>query len=145
MISPTLRPSVPFLAASWVAFLTGSVAFGIGLTNAKMMLNEQGYYLTVLLFGLFATVSIAKTLRDRDEGIPVTPMYLGLCGVALASAVALLVVGLVNADSLALSEKGFYGMAFTLSLFGAISVQKTTRDLAAFAQTTPPDRFEDDV
>jgi uncharacterized membrane protein YiaA len=146
MASPTLRPSLPFLWASWIAFLTGSVAFGIGLTNAKMMLNEQGYYLTVLLFGLFATVSIAKTLRDRDEGIPVTPLYLGLCWVALGSAVTLLVVGLVNASSLALSEKGFYGMAFVLSLFGAISVQKTTRDLAAYAASAPTqDRFEGDV
>ena len=30
---------------------------------------------------------------------------------------------------LALSEKGFYGMSFTLALFAAIAVQKNTRDL----------------
>ena len=30
-----------------------------------------------------------------------------------------------------LSEKGFYGMAFALSLFGAVAVQKNTRDLIA--------------
>jgi uncharacterized membrane protein YiaA len=33
-----------------------------------------------------------------------------------------------NADLL-LSEKGFYGMAFLLSLFAAIAVQKNTRDV----------------
>ena len=39
----------------------------------------------------------------------------------------LLAVGLWNADLL-LSEKGFYGMSFLLSLFAAIAVQKNTRD-----------------
>jgi uncharacterized membrane protein YiaA len=40
----------------------------------------------------------------------------------------LLTVGLWNAD-LARSEKGFYAMAFVLSIFGAIAVQKNTRDM----------------
>lgn len=131
MSTTFLRPSPAFVAAAWVAFASGTTAFLVGLTNAKMMLNEQGYYVAVLLFGLYATVTLYKTLRDRTEGLPVTPLYLGMSGVALASALTLLVVGLVNADSLALSEKGFYGMAFVLSLFGAISVQKNARDLAA--------------
>jgi len=39
----------------------------------------------------------------------------------------LLTVGLWNTD-LTLSEKGFYAMAFTLSMFAAIAVQKNTRD-----------------
>ena len=51
--------------------------------------------------------------------------------------------GLWNA-TLTLSEKGFYGMAFTLSLFAAITVQKNTRDCAvsdrvATLQTTAHD------
>lgn len=44
------------------------------------------------------------------------------------SAVALLGIGLFNADMF-LSEKGFYGMAFILSLFSIITVQKNIRDL----------------
>jgi len=39
----------------------------------------------------------------------------------------LLIVGLWNATLLP-SEKGFYAFAFLLSLFGAIAVQKNTRD-----------------
>ena len=38
--------------------------------------------------------------------------------------------GLWNAD-LEKSEKGFYAMAFVLSLFAAIAVQKNTRDTKA--------------
>lgn len=45
-------------------------------------------------------------------------------------AVLLLCVGLFNA-TLALSKKGFYGMSFILALFGAIAVQKNTRDIQA--------------
>ena len=125
------RPTSAFVAASWAAFLVGAVAFCVGLWNATMLLNEKGYYLTVLLFGLFAVVSLQKSVRDRLEGVAVTALYYGLCWVAVTAAVVLLVVGLWNAE-LALSEKGFYGMSFTLGLFGAIAVQKNVRDLAAF-------------
>lgn len=124
------RPSPAFIAASWVALLLGAVAYLIGLFNAEMPLNEKGYYLTLLLFGLFAAVSLQKSVRDRVEGIPVSGLYYALCWFALLSALLLLLVGLWNA-TLVLSEKGFYGMAFALSLFGAVAVQKNTRDLIA--------------
>ena len=51
-----------------------------------------------------------------------------MCWAAFFSAVALLGIGLFNADMF-LSEKGFYGMAFILSLFSIITVQKNIRDL----------------
>ena len=56
-------------------------------------------------------------------------MYYGISWFASIVAIVLLVIGLWNAD-LELSEKGFYGMSFTLSLFAAIAVQKNTRDVA---------------
>ena len=124
------RPSPVFIAASWVALLLGAVAYLVGLFNAEMPLNEKGYYLTLLLFGLFAAVSLQKSVRDRVEGIPVSGLYYALCWFALLSTLLLLLVGLWNA-TLLLSEKGFYGMAFALSLFGAVAVQKNTRDLIA--------------
>jgi len=124
------RPSPAFIAASWVALLLGAVAYLVGLFNAEMLLNEKGYYLTLLLFGLFAAVSLQKSVRDRVEAIPVSGLYYALCWFALLASLLLLLVGLWNA-TLALSEKGFYGMAFALSLFGAVAVQKNTRDLIA--------------
>lgn len=121
------KPSNAFIAASWVALLAGMVAFMVGLWNASMVLNEKGYYFTVLLYGLFAAVSLQKSVRDQLEGIPVTSIYYGLSWFATVSAILLLAVGLWNA-TLALSEKGFYAMSFMLALFGAIAVQKNTRD-----------------
>ena len=132
------RPSPAFIAASWVALLLGAVAYLVGLFNAEMPLNEKGYYLTLLLFGLFAAVSLQKSVRDRVEGIPVSSLYYSLCWFALLVSLLLLLVGLWNA-TLLLSEKGFYGMAFALSLFGAVAVQKNTRDLmAAGDREIPP-------
>jgi uncharacterized membrane protein YiaA len=122
------RPSNTFAAASWSALSVGVLAYLIGLWNATMQLNEKGYYFIVLMFGLFAAVSLQKTVRDRLEGIPVTGIYVGLCWFSLILVILLMGIGLRNA-TLLLSEKGFYAMSFTLSLFSAIAVQKTMRDL----------------
>ena len=129
------RPSPAFVGASWCAMIVGILAYLAGLWNAQMQLNEKGYYLTILLYGCFAAVSLQKTLRDRVESLPVTGMYLGLCWVSLIAALGLLTVGLWNA-SLMPSEKGFYAMSFVLSLFAAITVQKNVRDGFAAAQNT---------
>ncbi len=119
--------SVAFKGAAWFVLLLGVCLYIIGLFNAEMQLNEKGYYFTLLLFGLFAAVSIQKSVRDRLEGIPVTTIYYNLAWFSILADITLLVIGLVNAD-LALSEKGFYGTTFVLSLFGAVVVQKNTRD-----------------
>lgn len=124
----TQQPSAAFIGASWAALLIGMTAFLIGLWNAEMQLNEKGYYFTVLLFGLFSAISVQKAVRDQMEGIPVTNIYYGLAWFATLTSIVLLTVGLWNAE-LAKSEKGFYAMAFVLSLFAAIAVQKNTRDL----------------
>ena len=121
------KPSNAFIAASWVSLLAGTVAYCIGLWNAEMMLNEKGYYFTVLMFGLFAAVSLQKAVRDQLEGIKVTAIYYGISWFSTILTILLLVIGLWNAD-LTRSEKGFYGMSFTLSLFAAIAVQKNIRD-----------------
>lgn len=124
------QPSSAFIAASWSAFFIGTVAFIIGLWNADMQLNEKGYYFTVLMFGLFAAISVQKAVRDQLEGIPVTNLYYGIAWFATILSIVLLVIGLWNAD-LEKSEKGFYAMSFTLSIFAAIAVQKNTRDVKA--------------
>ena len=130
------RPTAAFIGASWFALLLGVTTYLAGVWNARMMLNEKGYYFTVLMLGLFAAVSLQKSVRDRMEGIPVTAIYFGLCWLFLGMSLVLVAVGLWNAE-LALSEKGFYGIAFALSLFAAIAVQKNVRDVALLADEGP--------
>lgn len=121
------KPSNAFIAASWIALGVGMIGFIIGLWRSDMLLNEKGYYFAVLMFGLFAVISLQKAVRDKLESIPVTELYYGISWFATLLTIALLIIGLWNADLLP-SEKGFYAFAFLLAIFGAITVQKNTRD-----------------
>jgi len=127
MTTNTNKPTPAFIGASWMALLAGAGAYLFGLWNTNMQLNEKGYYFTLLMYGLFAAVSLQKTVRDRLEGVPVTGLYAGLCWLSMAITIVLMGVGLYNAQ-LALSEKGFYGMAFLLALFATVAIQKNVRD-----------------
>ncbi len=122
------KPTAAFISAAWTALFIGMVSYCVGLWNSGLWLNEKGYYFTLLLFGLFSVVSVQKSVRDRQEGIPVTEAYYGISWFTTIASILLLIIGLWNAD-MELSEKGFYGMAFTLSLFAAVTVQKNTRDV----------------
>jgi uncharacterized membrane protein YiaA len=122
------KPSNAFIGASWVALFAGGISYCVGLWNADMYLNEKGYYFTVLMYGLFSAVSLQKAVRDQLEGVKVTAIYYGIAWFSTVLAILLLVIGLWNA-TLARSEKGFYGMSFTLALFAAVAVQKNIRDL----------------
>lgn len=123
------KPSNAFIAASWIALFAGGISYCVGLWNAYIFLNEKGYYFTVLMYGLFSAVSLQKAVRDQLEGIPVTNIYLGISWFSTLLSILLLIIGLWHAD-MDLSEKGFYGMSFLLSLFAAIAVQKNIRDCA---------------
>lgn len=124
-----IKPTPAFVGASWAALFVGSGTYLVGLWNAPMMLNEKGYYFTLLMYGLFSAVSLQKSVRDRLEGIKVTGIYYGMCWVSLLLAVLLLTIGLFNAEVTG-SEKGFFAMSFLLSLFAAVAVQKNVRDTA---------------
>ena len=129
------KPSNAFIAASWVALLAGGISYCVGLWNAYIFLNEKGYYFTVLMYGLFSAVSLQKAVRDQLEGIPVTSIYLGISWFSTLLSILLLIIGLYHAE-MELSEKGFYGMSFLLSLFAAIAVQKNIRDCALVDRET---------
>ncbi len=133
------KPTSAFIGASWSALLIGITSYCIGLWNADMLLNEKGYYFTILLFGLFSVISVQKAIRDKMEGIPVTDIYYSISWFTTITSIVLLIIGLWNADLL-LSEKGFYGMAFLLSLFAAIAVQKNTRDVQYIDRSLTEDK-----
>lgn len=137
MSVPYRKPSGAFVGASWIALFAGGLTFAAGLWHSGMQLNEKGYFLTVLLYGLFSAVSVQKNVRDRMDGIAVTNIYYALSWVSVATCMVLMTVGLWNAE-LTPSEKGFYGMAFLLALFAAVTVQKNVRDLSGPVVVTPP-------
>ena len=67
---------------------------------------------------------------------PPTSAYVGASWAALFTGVMAYLIGLWNAEMM-LNEKGFYTMSYILSLFAVITIQKNTRDLAAFPDKTP--------
>lgn len=139
MKSQTQRPSGAFIGASWAAFFVGAVTYLVGVWNANMPLNEKGFYFTILMYALFSSVSLQKSVRDKMEGIPVIGLYMGLCWMSIGLSLLLLTVGLWNA-TLTSSEKGFYAMSFVLSLFAAVAVQKNVRDLGQAQNETMDDK-----
>lgn len=136
MKTQNIPVSPAFIVISWLAMLGGVLIYLAGLWRAEMELNEKGYYLAVMVLGLFAAVSLQKTVRDRQENIPTTQLYHLICLLSFAIAVLLLAIGLWNA-SLLPSEKGFYGVSFFMALFGAVAVQKNTRDNVHSTQHEP--------
>lgn len=121
------KPTSAYVGATWSVVIIGLLSYCIGLWNANMELNEKGYYFSILLMGIYAVISLQKVVRDKAENIKVNDMYYGISWVIVITSLLLLIIGLRNAD-LELSEKGFYGISYLLSLFGAITVQKNTRD-----------------
>ena len=105
MENRTSTYSPAFSIVSWVALLGGIVVYLLGLWNADMQLNEKGYYFAVLVLGLFSAASYQKTVRDKYEGIPTTPIYYITCLAAFIIAVALLVIGLWKCHAAAKRER----------------------------------------
>ena len=130
-------PTASYVLASWMALILAIVTYLIGLYNAGMELNEKGYYLTVLLYGLYAAVSLQKVVRDKNEGVATTGIYYGICWFELISALSLMGIGLYNAGSIIRSEKGFYAMTYVLALFASVTVQKNVRDLENVKEDMP--------
>lgn len=62
------------------------------------------------------------------------------------TSLVLVTTALVNAP-IELSEKGFFGLSFTMALFSVVAVQKNVRDLAAAgpAPVVPKPQNEPDV
>lgn len=133
------KPTAAFIGASWTALIIGGSTYFIGLWNASMPLSMKGYFFTILMYGLFSSVSLQKSVRDRMEGIPVTSLYFGLSWVSVGLCLLLLTIGLWTAP-MTPSEKGFYAMSYLLSLFSAVAVQKNVRDLAIADEAGPSGR-----
>lgn len=128
-IAESFKPTGVYVGATWGMLGTGVLAYSIGIWRAALELNEKGFYLAVFLLAMFSVVTLQKVVRDKLENIPVTNIFYGMSWAAFIASLLLLVIGLFNA-TLSLSEKGFYGISFVLSLFSVVTVQKNIRDIA---------------
>lgn len=125
------KPSAAFVGVSWFAFAVGAAAYIIGVwNNTEATRNDRFFYFTVWLLGLFGAVCVTKAVRDKEEGIPVTGMFVGLSWAAALLSVALISFNLWEADMMAVT-RGFLLMGFLLSLFATIVIQKNVRDSEA--------------
>lgn len=137
-----LKPTPAFIGASWAALAIGMTGYAVGVWSAVgIELNEQGYYVVLLLMGLFSAISLQKAVRDKMEGLPVTNLYYSICWFVVAASLILLWVGLFNA-TFVLSLKGFLGMSYVLSLFAVVAIQKNVRDEALFPSEDVSSLFE---
>lgn len=123
-------PSPLFRTLSSVAVAIGLGGFAVGLYNAELKLSEKGYYFMCILFAMYVTVSLQKAVRDKEEGLPVSSAYMVASVIALIISLGGIPLGLMNTESIALNEKGYFFMSSILSLFGAVVVQKNARDTA---------------
>ena len=114
-----VRPVCPFFG--WTYLHDWSLEFGSPAPRKRILLYRSD------VWPVFCRQR-AKDGTDRMEGVPVTNIYYGLGWISVLLCMLLMSIGLWNASTLTLSEKGFFGMAFILSLFAAITVQKNTRD-----------------
>jgi uncharacterized membrane protein YiaA len=138
------KPTDAFIGASWVALLLGAITYALGLLNSPLDIPARTLYFTLMMYGLFSAVSLQKSVRDRLEGKSVTAIYYFLCWVSVGLVFVLMGTSLWSAE-LDLSFKAFLGMAFALSLFGAVTVQKNVRDLEVHNDATFKSDFRMDI
>lgn len=109
--------------ATILACLIGFGSFLVGLYNSNMTLSEQGYYGILLIYSVFSSISLQKTIAEIDSGISVSKFYQNICIFSIVLALLLFIIGLFNADLLK-SEKGFYLMSYILTVFTSLYIQK---------------------
>ncbi|WP_449421246.1 YiaA/YiaB family inner membrane protein [Pedobacter polaris] len=130
------KPSNAFIAAAWIALGIGMIGYIIGLWRSDMELNEKGYYFTVLMFGLFAVISLQKAVRDKLEGIPVTEIYYGISWFSTILTITLLIIdyGMQNSCQV---KKVFMPLLF-YSLSSEQLPYKKTQEIVSFRPITKP-------
>ncbi|MBA3114008.1 hypothetical protein CBX57_022105 [Salmonella enterica] len=98
---------------SWLLIIVGAAIYIIGLWYACPLLNGKGYFLGVLMTGMFVTyVYLREERRERLDA-----QFTSVCQMVMLVTVGLLVVGVWNAPLLPV-ERVVYLVAFFICLLG---------------------------
>lgn len=98
---------------SWLLIIVGAAIYIIGLWHACPLLNGKGYFLGVLMTGMFVTyVYLREEMRERLDA-----RFTSVCQMVMLVTVGLLVVGVWNAPLLPV-ERAVYLVAFFICLLG---------------------------
>ncbi|EKT7567022.1 hypothetical protein A8N28_001351 [Salmonella enterica] len=98
---------------SWLLIIVGAAIYIIGLWHACPLLNGKGYFLGVLMTGMFVTyVYLREEMRERLDA-----RFTSVCQMVMLVTVGLLVVGVWNAPLLPV-EIVVYLVAFFICLLG---------------------------
>lgn len=108
--------------SSWLLLIAGILIYAIGLWRACPLLSGKGYFLGVLMTGMFVTYVY---LREESFG-RVGERFASVCQMVALVTVGLLFVGVVNAP-LSLIERMVYPVAFFLSLIGQVSLFRLSK------------------
>ena len=98
---------------SWLFMLAGALIYLIGLWQACPLLSGKGYFLGVLITGMFI---IYVYQREAKRG-SIDGRFTSVCQIVALMTSGLLLVGLWNAP-LSLVERGAYLAAFCLCISG---------------------------
>ena len=100
---------------AWLFMLVGALIYLIGLWRACPLLSGKGYFLGVLMTGMFVAYVYqrAVNLNQSDE------RFASVCQMVTLITIVLLLVGVWNAP-LSPLEKGLYLVAFIVCLLGQV-------------------------
>lgn len=138
----SLKPSPVFMGASWMVVAFAAIAFTLVLYDLDTEATVKGFYAMVVLFAMFGVVALSKAVRDKIEGIPVSPAFYGLSFAAVGIPTVALVLMLIFSD-FPVSTRWLIFICSVLLVYVTAAVQKNIRDLAAFnslAAIAPPQK-----
>jgi len=117
---------------SWFAFVLGPTTFFYTAWYAPTVGATDRFFLyTAVLFSFFGSLSVSKSVRDRQEGVPITGLFYGLSWVAALTPFVLVVYYLTFYSDMEGSYRALLGMAYSLATFAVLAIAKNERDKTA--------------
>lgn len=111
----------------WLSFAMAVFASGIGVVQLPSEQLDRAFLAIGFFFCLFASFSVAKTVRDNRDGPVDTPAWVMLVWIAFAAAVLLTAWGLWRMG-ISAWQKGYMGLSWLFLVSSTFTLAKTIRD-----------------